>query len=139
MKLIKAIIISISIVLSIVGFTHSASVKSKVGKANLANPQQTSASAGGGDSGEFTRLHMPPEHILIPLINSVTGDYNPYVAPEISKWRKEHNTIDKNLLFLSKVDQQEKQVQQKPYYFELNQDETVDKDVNDMFHKIEKK
>ncbi len=62
------------------------------------NPDQA-LQAGGGDSGDFKRRDEPQEHIIIPLINTKEADYNPWVAPDIRKYRKEALKPDKDLEF----------------------------------------
>ena len=62
------------------------------------NPDQALQS-GGGDSGDFKRRDEPQEHIIIPLINTKEADYNPWVAPDIRKFRKEAMKPDKDIEF----------------------------------------
>ena len=65
----------------------------------IKNPEQSAGFAGGGDSGEFTRWHQPQEHMLVPFVLDIQADYNPWVAPDIKKFRKQKLKVDRDLKF----------------------------------------
>jgi hypothetical protein len=70
------------------------------------NPDQVAGDSVGGDSGEFLRRNQPQEHIIIPLINILEAEYNPWFAPNIKKYRKELVKPDKGLKFMKKLNEE---------------------------------
>jgi hypothetical protein len=54
-----------------------------------------------GDNLE--RNNQPPEHIIIPLMNTQEADYNPYVAQDIREYRRKRLQPDKDIDFLVKM------------------------------------
>lgn len=111
---------------------QSLKVLTKISIKNL-NPDQPSASSGGGDSGEFIRRHQPQEHLFIPLINSVTGDYNPYFQTDIKKYRKEKTKLDKNIKFLAKWEKENKKDELKNYFYDIELESGIDGDIDKIF------
>lgn len=126
---IDYLIISL-ICLICISSTSSLQLKDKV---LLSNPDQPSADSGGGDGGEFLRRHQPQEHLIIPLINKVTGDYNPFFNLDIKKYRKEYTKLDKNIKFLAKLDKEGKKDEIPNYYYDIELDKGIDDDVNKIF------
>ena len=62
----------------------------------LKSPDIPLSQAGLTNSGEFKRKHEPPEHLFIPLLNTIVGDYNPYFNTNISKYANDmEKEIDK--------------------------------------------
>jgi hypothetical protein len=48
---------------------------------------------------DYTRRIEPQEHIIIPLIDKKEASYNPWVAPDIRKYRKKRMLPDKDIEF----------------------------------------
>jgi hypothetical protein len=67
------------------------------------NPDQSLQAAASGGNAEFLRRNQPPEHVLIPLINTQEADYNPFVAPDIREYRKRKLQEDKDIVFLERT------------------------------------
>ena len=97
------------------------------------NPDQPAASSGGGDSGEFVRRHQVQEHLFVPLINQVEGDYNPYFNTDIKKYRVQMTKLDKNILLLAKIDKEKKKDELNNYHYEIELNRGIDDDINKIF------
>ena len=89
----KIIILAKSILI-ILGIYCSFTLEIKI---KIRNPDITAGSSGGGDSGEFERKHQPMEHIFVPILNTVEGDYNPYFNTNIKIYRQNKLQLDKGI------------------------------------------
>jgi hypothetical protein len=63
------------------------------------NPDQALQAASTGSSSEYMRRNQPPEHVIIPLINTQEASYNPFVAPDIREYRRKRLQTDKDIDF----------------------------------------
>lgn len=130
--------LNVYMIVLLVFYSHSNffsnSVKIKI-KENLKNPEQPSGSSGGGDAGEFLRRHQVQEHLFVPLINNIEGDYNPYFDFDIKKYRKKETVLDKNIIFLSKLDKKYKDEEPSNYMYPIELDKGIDPDINKIFQK----
>ncbi len=104
-------------------------------KIKIQNPEQPSGSSGGGDAGEFLRRHQVQEHLFVPLINNIEGDYNPYFDLDIKKYRKKEAVLDKNILFLAKLNKKYKDEEPSNYMYPIELDDGIDPDINKIFQK----
>lgn len=106
-------------------------IESKVG-AEIMNPDIGTNSSGGGASGEFLRKHQPQEHLFVPVLNTMSGDYNPYFDTNIKEFRKKYLKIDPQLKYERLINQQK--VNLLPGYASvINKDQGIDPDVSSLF------
>lgn len=114
-------------------FCLNEQLKLRVGLSTEAhNPDIGTNSSGGGASGEFLRKHQPQEHLFVPILNTMSGDYNPFFDTNIKDFRKKYLQLDPNLKYERTINK-EKVLQLPGYVSVINKEVGIDTDVSSLF------